>query len=78
MKKPKKKDNKWTPDFLGNINFERGIGYNQSHVEFDKYFKYLLSKIPSDKQIKERYGSEYASIYYQGVFDTLINLINGE
>jgi len=53
---------------------EQRIGYNQACNAFDNYFLYLLSKIPSDKEINESPHPNYARAYYQGQFDILMNL----
>lgn len=41
---------------------------------FANTIKELLKKIPSDNSLNE-YGSKYASAYYQGRFDVLMDLL---
>ena len=43
---------------------------------FEALIKEELLKVPSDKQIKEyTLNTKYADAYYQGKFDTLMNLL---
>jgi len=73
MKKPEKKYFKGS-DSPQDKYREQRIGYNQACNAFDNYFLYLLSKIPSDKEINESPHPNYARAYYQGQFDILMNL----
>ncbi len=52
--------------------------HNQVCDNFDKYYDYLLSKIPSDKKINESPSPYYARAYCQGKFDILMDLKNKE
>ena len=51
------------------------VGYNKSCDDHKEYFKFLLSKIPSDEQIEKFPCTHYAKTYYQGQFDLLMGLL---
>ncbi len=50
-------------------------GYNESCDDHKAYFKYLLSKMPSDEQMLRSPSVDYATAYYQGKFDLLMDLL---
>jgi len=79
MHKPKKveiPENQYpTRKEMTDIGFANGE--NKMYDEFMEYFKHLLSKIPSDEEQEKHEAREYASAYYQGKFDVLMDLLNG-
>lgn len=85
MNKPKKKDiNSSLPILTEKSSkdlyeeYGRREGYNQACDDWDKYYGYLLRKIPSDKEINESPFPDYARAYCQGKFDILMDLKNKE
>ena len=89
MKKPEKKETKVCDSNCRNYNtmLEHGcsceetsdnVGYNEACDKYIAYFKYLLSKIPSDEQMLRSPSPDYATAFYQGQYDLLMNLLGKE
>jgi hypothetical protein len=77
MDKPKRKDIPY-PGATEITKLHQNDCYsasNKTHDEYKEYFKYLLSKIPSDDAINDSAITGFATSYYQGKFDTLMDLI---
>ena len=73
MNKPQKMKKK--EGMMNGIRDLFECGNNSQHDEWVEYFRYLLSKIPSSKLIEKSTVPKYASAYYQGKFDILMDLI---
>jgi len=84
MNKPMKKEvkRKYIKDNLTGFMFweyykgsESDYDYNRAFDKWEKYFNYLLTLIPSDRNIDKFPSKDYAIAYYQGKFDILMDLI---
>ena len=74
MKKPEKKKVLPEDSLLSGVRDCCACSYNQAYDDLEKYWDYLLSKIPSDEQINKSPSPNYARPYYQGQFDILMGL----